>query len=201
MTCVSTATYSLLKNLVRLEKPLDKSLDELSVLLKSHFEPSIIVIAERFHFYQRLQKEGETITNYMTELRRPSKHRNFGDYLDQRRPNFGSSQLLHWALLLSAYKYKLKFKSGVDNKEADLLSGLPKAVQMIDPNEEIYHVDYCDQLPVTATEIARETQRDSILRKAYEYTQSGWRTSEDPCLEPYARQSTDLSIDNGAYSG
>ena len=85
---------------------------------------------------------------------------------------------------------------------------------MIDPNEEIYHVDYCDQLPVTATEIARETQRDStateiaretqrdsILRKAYEYTQSGWRTSEDPCLEPYARQSTDLSIDNGAYSG
>ena len=60
-----------------------------------------------------------------------------------------------------------------------------------------YHVDYCDQLPVTATEIAKETQRDPILRKAYEYTRSGWRTSGDPCLGSYARRSTELSIDNG----
>ena len=70
-------------------------------------------------------------------------------------------------------------------------------MQVIDPNEEIYHVDYCDQLPVTATKIARETQRDSILRKVYEYTRSGWTTSGDPCLELYARRSTVLSIDNG----
>ena len=59
------------------------------------------------------------------------------------------------------------------NKEADLLSALPIPMQVIDPNEEIYHVDYCNQLPVTTTEIARETQKDAILRKADEYTRSG----------------------------
>ena len=82
LTCVGTATYTLLKNLVRPEKPQDKSLDELFALLKSHFEPRIVVIAKRFHFYQRLQREGETIANYMAELRRLSKHCDFGDYLD-----------------------------------------------------------------------------------------------------------------------
>ena len=106
-------------------------------------------------------------------------------------PTLAAARLQRSALLLSAYNYKLKFKSGVDNKEADLLSRLPIPMQVIDPNEEIYHVDYCDQLPVTVTEIARENQRDPILRKAYEYTRSGWRISGDPCLEPYARRSTE----------
>ena len=82
LTCVGTATYTLLKNLVRPEKPQDKSLDELFKLLKSHFQPRIVVIAERFRFYHSLQREGETIANYMTELRRLSKHCDFGDYLD-----------------------------------------------------------------------------------------------------------------------
>ena len=112
-------------------------------------------------------------------------------------PTLAASRLQRWALLLSAYNDKLKFKSEVDNKEADLLCKLPIPMKVIDPNEEIYHVEYCDQLPVTATEIARETQRDTILRKAYEYTRSGWRISEDQCLEPYARRSTELSIHNG----
>ena len=112
-------------------------------------------------------------------------------------PTLAAARLQRWALLLSAYNYKLKFKSGVDNKEADLLSRLPIPMQVICTNEEIYHVDYCDQLPVTATKIARETQKDPILRKAYEYTRDGWRTLGNPCLEPYARRSTELSIDNG----
>ena len=94
-------------------------------------------------------------------------------------PTLAAARLQRWALLLSAYNDKLKFKSGVENKEADLLCKLPIPMKVIDPNEEIYHVEYCDQLPVTATEIARETQRDTILRKAYEYIRSGWRISEN----------------------
>ena len=35
-------------------------------------------------------------------------------------PTLAAARLQQWALLLSAYNYKLKFKSGVDNKEADL---------------------------------------------------------------------------------
>ena len=56
-------------------------------------------------------------------------------------PTLAAVQLQCCALLLSAYNYELKFKSGVDNKEADLLSRLPIPMQVIDPNEENYHVD------------------------------------------------------------
>ena len=62
----------LLKNLVRVEKPQEKLLDELFALLMTHSEPCIVVIAERFRFYQRLQREGETIANCMAELCRLS---------------------------------------------------------------------------------------------------------------------------------
>ena len=76
-------------------------------------------------------------------------------------PTLAAVRLQRWALLLSAYNYELKFKSGVDNKEADLLSRLPIPMQVIDPNEENYHVDYCDQLPVMVTEISRQKPETS----------------------------------------
>ena len=77
-------------------------------------------------------------------------------------PTLTAARLQRWALHLSAYNDQLKFKSGVDNKDADLLSRLPIPMQMIDPNEEIYHVDYCNQLPATTTEIARETLDETL---------------------------------------
>ena len=55
---------------------------------------------------------------------------------------------------------KSNIRPGVENKEADLLSRLPIPVEVIDPNEQTSNVDYCEALPVTAAEIAKETQRD-----------------------------------------
>ena len=158
--------------------------------------------------YAQLEKEALALVYAVKQFHKYLVDREFTLFTDHRPllkilgpyegvATLAAARLQRWVLLLSAYNCNLKFKSGVDNKEADLLSRLPIPMQVIDPNEEIYHVDYCDQLPVTATKIARETQRDPILRKAYEYTRSEWRTSEDSRLEPYARRSTELSIDNG----
>ena len=81
LTSVGSPTYTLLKNLVRPGKPQDKSLEELFTLLKNNYEPKVIVIAERFRFYKRQQKEGETIAVYVSELRRLAKNCQFGDQL------------------------------------------------------------------------------------------------------------------------
>ena len=78
---MGSPTYTLLKNLVRPGKPQDKSLEELFTLLKNHYEPKVIVIAERFRYYKRQQKEGETIAVYVSELRRLAKNCQFGDQL------------------------------------------------------------------------------------------------------------------------
>ncbi len=47
--------YSLIRGLVSPTKPEDKTLEELSALLKQHFDPEPVVIAERFQFYQPTQ--------------------------------------------------------------------------------------------------------------------------------------------------
>ena len=97
-------------------------------------------------------------------------------------PTLAASRLQRWALILSDYKYRLQYKPGMDNKEADLLSRLPLTVQVIDPNEQIYGIDYCEQLPVTAAEVAKETQTDPVLKKVYQYTMFGWTEPVDKNL-------------------
>ena len=79
LTTVGGTTYSVLSNLVSPAKPQDETLDELITLLKNHYEPRKIVIAERFKCYKRRQKEGESIANYVAELRRLAKDCEFAD--------------------------------------------------------------------------------------------------------------------------
>ena len=64
-------------------------------------------------------------------------------------------------------EYNLEYMAGEENKEADMLSRLLMEVNVIDPNQELYHVDCCENLPVTAAEVAQETKADPILRRAY----------------------------------
>ena len=98
---------------------------------------------------------------------------------------------------MSAYDYEIQYKPGVENKEADLLSRLPIPVEVIDPNEQTFNVDYCEALPVTAADIAKETQRDRILRRVYQYTKCGWGPNGQPVIEQYRRRASELSIENG----
>ena len=81
LTCVGVTTYNLLKNLVRPQKPQDLSLDELLKALQKHYQPRIVVIAERYRFYKRQQREGESIAVYQSELHRLAKDCQFGDSL------------------------------------------------------------------------------------------------------------------------
>ena len=64
------------------DKPKDKTLVELKVVLLSHFEPEPLVIAERFHFHKRDQKEGEPLADFVAELRRLASKCQFGTHLD-----------------------------------------------------------------------------------------------------------------------
>ena len=67
-------TYSLLRNLTMPAEPSTKTYDEIVTLLNDHLLPKPLVIAERFRFHKRDQKEGETITVYVAELRKLTEH-------------------------------------------------------------------------------------------------------------------------------
>lgn len=83
LTLIGGETYQLLRSLVAPALPASKTYADLVKVLKKHFAPTPLVIAERFHFHRRSQNPGETIAEYMAELRRLTTHCEFGDYLDQ----------------------------------------------------------------------------------------------------------------------
>ena len=83
LTVVGTTQYSLIRGLVFPALPQDKMFDKLVALLKKHCDPQLIVIAEQFHFYQRNQKSGETITNYLVSLHKLASTCEFGEYLSE----------------------------------------------------------------------------------------------------------------------
>ena len=82
LSLIGSRNYSLLRNLLAPQKPSEKTYDVLKTTLQSHFQTKKIVIAERFHFHRRNQAAGETIADYVAELRRLSTHCEFGDYLE-----------------------------------------------------------------------------------------------------------------------
>ena len=75
--------YDLLRNLLAPAALKDKSFKELVIALKSHFKPKPLIIAEQFKFHQRGQAPGETVAEYVAELRRLATHCEFGAYLDE----------------------------------------------------------------------------------------------------------------------
>ena len=62
--------------------PTDKWLKEIEEALKAHFEPKPIRAAERYYFRRRVQTPGESVANYVAELRRLSTHCRFDGYLE-----------------------------------------------------------------------------------------------------------------------
>ena len=75
--------YTLIRGLVSPEKPENKSFEDLKSLLENHYSPEPIVIAERFNFYQRNQKSGESIADYVACLRRLASTCKFKTFLSE----------------------------------------------------------------------------------------------------------------------
>ncbi|XP_063955562.1 uncharacterized protein K02A2.6-like [Lytechinus pictus] len=86
-------------------------------------------------------------------------------------PTMAASRMQRWAILLSQYDYNIEYLSSKENAVADALSRLPHEDSEDGTEGSIYVTDIVDSnFPVTATEIAAETQKDSVLKQVYEQT-------------------------------
>ena len=74
--------YKLLRSLSQ-NQPTAKSYSELKKLLLDHINPKPNVIAQRFAFYKRDRRAGETVKDYIAELRRLSEHCEFAANLEE----------------------------------------------------------------------------------------------------------------------
>ena len=82
LSVIGAKIYTLLRNLMEPTLPQDATFDDLVKILKTHFEPQPVIIAERFHFHRRTQAVGETISDYIAQLRKLTLHCKYGDHLD-----------------------------------------------------------------------------------------------------------------------
>ena len=88
VSLIGGKTYGLLKSLTAPEAPSSFTFVQLTDLLRNHFNPKPLVIAERFRFYKSNQLE-ETVSQYAADLRRLARHCEFGTFLpDALRDRF-----------------------------------------------------------------------------------------------------------------
>ena len=74
--------YKLLRALSQ-NNPTAKTYDVLKQLLSDHINPKPNEIAQRFVFYRRDRRSGESVKDYVAQLRKLSEHCNFADKLEE----------------------------------------------------------------------------------------------------------------------
>ena len=83
ITVVGSRNYTLIKSITTPTLPQEKSYEDLKAVLLAHFRPKPPLIAERFHFYQCNQAAGESVHDFLADLRRLAITCEFEDFLDQ----------------------------------------------------------------------------------------------------------------------
>ena len=82
LSACGPTTYKLIRSLVAPRKPTDDSFAELVELVRNHVSHPPSAVVERIHFNSRTQKDGETVGQFVAELRRLSEFCEFGPTLD-----------------------------------------------------------------------------------------------------------------------
>ena len=82
LSFIGAKGYKLVRSLAQ-NAPSGKNYDELTKLMKDHLQLKPNEIAQRYVFYKRERKMGESIKDYVAELRKLSEHCNFGEKLDE----------------------------------------------------------------------------------------------------------------------
>ena len=83
LTICGAKTYQLVRNLVAPAKPDDRSLEQITDALNEHLSPTPNEICERFRFRNRMRKAGESVNDYVAELRQLTRFCDYKDRVDE----------------------------------------------------------------------------------------------------------------------
>jgi hypothetical protein len=78
------STYQLVSSLLAPQKPADASYASICEKLKNHYDPKPPELVLRSRFYDRSRRAGESVADFLADLRRLAKDCNFGSLLESR---------------------------------------------------------------------------------------------------------------------
>ena len=115
-------------------------------------------------------------------------------------PTLASARIQRWALTLSAYNYRICYKPGSENSNADVLSRLPlpdtpSSVPI--PGETVFLMDILQSSPIDVSQIRNATSKDPVLSKVRILVLQGWTYTPDKELQPYQLRKEELSVHDG----
>ena len=112
-------------------------------------------------------------------------------------PSLAAARLQRWAIILSAYKYIIKYKTSKAHGNADGLSRLPLPTtnQHLGKEDSIFNVCQMQVLPVSFREIQQATRQDKLLGKVLSYTKTGWPSQVEGELMPYKSGANEIGIE------
>ena len=83
LSVVGPSSYKLLRSILAPVKPSEKTFEELTEVLKTHYNPPPSEVMQRFRFNTRSRKPGESVATYVAELRRLAEFCDYGVTLDK----------------------------------------------------------------------------------------------------------------------
>ena len=83
LSIIGAPTFKLVQDLLSPRKPADCAYKDIIDALKAHYKPQTIVIYERFKFYSRNQKSGESINDYVASIKSLARTCEFKDNLEE----------------------------------------------------------------------------------------------------------------------
>ena len=113
-------------------------------------------------------------------------------------PTMASARLQHWSLMLSSYDYKIQYRPGPEQANANACSRLPlpdMPTSVPQPAETILVMEQLASTPVSAKQIKIWTQFDPVLSKVMQYVLHGWPKQVLAELKPFQNRSKELSVE------
>ena len=120
---------------------------------------------------------------------------------DKGYPDRAAARILRWALLLSAYNYKLEYRKGISHGNADGLSRLPIEAELNDVSQSVSMINMMElvRAPVSEEDVQNGTKSDPLLSKVLSFVLNGWGNEVGSIegLKPYFLRRTELTTVRG----
>ncbi|KAL5517714.1 hypothetical protein EMCRGX_G003317 [Ephydatia muelleri] len=163
--------------------------------------------------YSQLEKEGLAIVFGVKKFHQYLYGRKFVVHSDHKPlqflckedkpvPTMASARIQRWALTLSAYDYRIVFRAGNENSNADGLSRLPlreSPSSVPVPGDTVLMMEALSDMgsAVSATAIKSWTDRDPVLSRVRRMVLHGWQQQEGVDFQPYQQRKHELSVEDG----
>lgn len=115
-------------------------------------------------------------------------------------PPMAASRIQRWAVILSAYSYRIVYRKGTLHSNADACSRLPVEACTADlprPADVVLLLEAIDDSPVTVHHFQRELASNPFLVQLMNYIHQGWPKSVPEEFHPFWLCRAELSVQEG----